>query len=188
MPLSSLDVTPALVVIDLQKGIVGIPAAHPTAGIVHRAAELARAFRAHGLPVVLVNVTGRAPGRTEVQFPVRALPPDWSELTPELDPQPSDLLIGKHCWGAFLGTSLDATLRERDVTQIVLAGISTSIGVESTARSAYDLGYNVVLVADAMTDRSAEAHRHSTETIFPRLGEICSTAELLHALAQKAPR
>jgi len=61
--------------------------------------------------------------------------------------------------------------------------VATSIGVESTARSAYDLGYNIVLVLDAMTDRSAEAHQFSVEKIFPRLGETTTTEEVLKQLA-----
>ena len=84
--------------------------------------------------------------------------------------------------GAFIGTSLDEYLRERGVTQVFLAGIATSSGVEATARSAYDLGYNVVLVVDAMTDRDPEAHRHSVEKVFPRLGETTTTDEVLLAV------
>jgi nicotinamidase-related amidase len=171
MPLTQLDNIPALVVIDLQKGIVGVPTAHPAREIVARAARLAQAFRELGLPVVLVNVSGRAAGRTESEAPKFAFQADWSELVPELAAVPTDLRITKQRFGAFLGTSLDADLRKRGVTQIVLAGISTSIGVESTARSAYDLGYNVTLVVDAMTDRSPEMHRHSVEKVFSRLGE-----------------
>jgi nicotinamidase-related amidase len=187
MPLTQLDPGAALVVIDLQKGIVGTPAAHPVAEIVGRAAQLARAFRERGLPVVFVRVTGAAPGRTDAGPRNFSFPADWSELVPELEQQPSDHVIVKQRMGAFLGTSLDADLRERGVTQIFLAGISTSIGVESTARSAYDLGYNVVLVVDAMTDRSLENHDHSVEKIFPRLGETETTANVLAMLA-KMPR
>lgn len=185
MPLTTLDPMPALVLIDLQKGIVGMPTAHPSADVVHRAAGLARAFRERGLPVVLVNVAGAAPGRTQTPRRSLELPPDWTDLAPELDAQPGDLRITKQRWGAFLGTELDATLRQRGVTQIVLGGISTSAGVESTARSAYDLGYNVVLVTDAMTDRSAEAHNYCVESILPRLGETCAAADMLQALAQR---
>jgi nicotinamidase-related amidase len=68
------------------------------------------------------------------------------------------------------------------VTEILLAGISTSVGVESTARSAYDLGYNVVFVSDAITDRDADNHRHSIEKIFPRLGQIDTTENVLKML------
>ncbi len=170
MPLTKLDTTVALVVIDLQKGIVGMPTVHPAGEIIGRVAQLARAFRQRGLPVVLVNVAGRAPGRTEAGIPKFSFPPDWAELVPELEQHPSDYTVTKQRWGAFLGTSLDDYLRKRGVTQIVLAGISTSIGVESTARSAYDLGYNVALAVDAMTDRDADAHRHSVENDFSPAG------------------
>ncbi len=182
MPLTTLDAHAALIVIDLQKGVVGLPTVHPTAEIVDRAARLARAFRKRGLPVVLVNVTGRAPGRTDAGSAKFSLPPDWSELVPELEQHPHDHLVTKQRWGAFIGTSLDDYLRQRGVTQVFIIGVSTSVGVESTARSAYDHGYNVVLVVDAMTDRDADAHRHRVEKIFPRLGETDTTSNVLKLL------
>jgi nicotinamidase-related amidase len=182
MPLTRLDTITALVVIDLQKGIVDRPAAHPIRDVVDRSAQLARAFRQRGLPVVLVNVSGPAPGRTDAGRPNLSFPPDWTELVPELEQHPDDYLVTKQCWGAFLGTNLDDSLRQRGVTQIVLTGVATSVGVESTARSAHDLGYNVTLVLDAMTDRDAEAHRFSVEKIFPRLGETATTSEVLTLL------
>ena len=184
MPLTKLDTISALVVIDLQKGIVGLPTVHPAGEIVGRSARLARAFRDRGLPVVLVNVAGPAPGRTDAGMPKFSFPPDWTELVPELEQQPGDHLVTKQRWGAFLGTDLDDYLRRRGATQVVLAGVATSIGVESTARSAYDLGYNVTLVVDAMTDRDAGAHSHSVEKIFPRLGETASTGEVLKWLQE----
>lgn len=182
MPLTQLDPTAALIVIDLQKGVTSFTAELGSADVVKHAAELAAAFRERGLPVALVNVTGRAPGRTDQGFPNRALPPDWAELMPELDAQPSDILITKQRIGAFLGTELDAKLRERGVTQVFMAGISTSVGVESTARSAFDLGYNVVFVSDAMTDMNPAAHKHSIEVMFPRLGEVETTENVLKAV------
>jgi nicotinamidase-related amidase len=185
MPLTKLDPIPALVVIDLQKGIVGMPTVHPIGEIVTRTAQLARAFRQRGLPVVLVNVTGMAPGRTDAGMPKFAFPPDWTELVPELNQQPNDHLITKQRWGAFIGTSLHDDLRQRGVTQIVLTGVATSIGVESTARSAYDHGYNVALVVDAMTDRDADSHRHAIEKIFPRLGETVKADDLLKLLEKR---
>jgi nicotinamidase-related amidase len=182
MQLTKLDHVAALVVIDLQKGMTGIPAAHPIAEIIDRSAQLARAFRERGLPVVLVNVSGMAPGRTEAPRPNYSLPADWAELVPELDAQPGDIRITKQRWGAFLGTSLDQDLRARGVTQVFITGVATSIGVESTARNAYDLGYNVVLPIDAMTDRSAEGHAHSIAKVFPRLGETATTEAVLKLL------
>jgi nicotinamidase-related amidase len=182
MPLSQLDTTAALIVIDLQKGIVGLPTAHPTAEIVDRSAQLARAFRQRALPVVLVNVTAAAPGRTDTARPKFAFPDNWAELVPELDQQPSDLLISKQRVGAFIGTALDEHLRQRGVTQIFLAGVATSAGVEATARSAYDHGYNVVLVVDAMTDMSTDAHQNCIEKVFPRIGETDTTENVLKFL------
>ena len=184
MPLTQLDDKCALIVIDLQKGIVSADTAHPSSQIVERAARLAQAFRQKHRPVFLVNVTGGAPGRTDAGPSNLARPSDWAELVPELDHQPSDHLISKQRWGAFLGTSLDKDLRALGVTQIVLVGISTSIGVESTARSAYDLGYNVVVVVDAVTDRVAAAHDNSVTKIFPRLGETAFTQEVLRVLQE----
>lgn len=184
MPMT-LDTVAALVVIDLQKGIVGMPTVHPAADIVARSAALAGAFRAAGLPVVLVNVTGGAPGRTAVAWPAGSRPEDWTELVPELHAQAGDILVTKQRWGAFTGTILDGELRKRGATQIVLAGIATSFGVESTARFAHELGYNVVLITDAMTDRDPDAHQRALEKIFPRLGELATTDELLAALQRR---
>lgn len=189
MPLTTLDPHTALVVIDLQKGIVSLPTAHDADTVVQRSAALAEAFRAAGQPVVLVNVTGGAPGRTDQQQTGGARPEpaaDWAELVEELGVQPEDHLVTKQTFGAFTGTSLEQYLRERGVTQVVLTGISTSVGVESTARFAHELGFNVVLVTDAMTDRSRESHDHSVASIFPRLGETATTSEVLAALAGRA--
>ena len=184
MPLTQLDPKSALVVIDLQKGIVGFPLAHPVSEIVANAAALVGAFRQKGLPVVLVNVVGGAPGRTDVGAHTGAFPPDWADLIPELDVQPSDILISKGTLGAFHGTALDMRLRRAGVTQVVLVGIATSIGVEGTARAAHEHGYNVTLVKDAMTDLSAEAHHRSVSIVFPHIGEIADTKDVLAKLGQ----
>jgi len=183
MPLSQLDDNAALIVIDLQKGVCGLPLLHPASQIVARASQLAGAFRKRGLPVVLVNVAGRAPGRTEAGMPKFAFPPNWTDLVPELNAQAGDYLVTKQRVGAFIGTSLDEYLHQQVVTQVFLCGIATSSGVEATARSAFDLGYNVVLVVDATTDRDAEFHQHSVEKIFPRLGETEITNNILKVLA-----
>ena len=182
MPLTQLDSTAALIVIDLQKGITSLTVERGSAEVVARSAELAAAFRERNLPVVLVNVVGRAPGRVDQGFGNRAFAPDWADLVPELDAQSSDILISKKCVGAFLGTDLDAKLKERGVTQLFMTGIATGSGVESTARNAYDLGYNVVFISDAMTDIHPAAHKHSIEGIFPRIGEVDTTENVLKAL------
>jgi nicotinamidase-related amidase len=186
MPLTKLDDTAALIVIDLQKGVLGLPTVHPVNEIVDRSARLARAFREQGLPVVLVNASGMAPGRTDFGRPKFSFPADWTELVLQLEQHPDDHIVTKQRWGAFLGTTLDDDLRRRGVTQVVFTGIATSMGVESTARSAYDLGYNVALVVDAMTDLQADSHRHSIENIFPRLGESAATDDVLKLLQKQA--
>lgn len=183
MPLTAMDDQPALVVIDLQKGLRDAPTAHPMGEIIAQAASLAAAFRRHSLPVVLVTVAGGAPGRTEA--PSRSdftPPPEWIELVEELDTQPEDHLITKYRRSAFHDTSLDSYLRAGGVTQLVIAGMSTTSGVESTARAAYDHGYHVVLATDAMTDPDADAHAHSIRRVFPKLGETATTTEILDML------
>jgi nicotinamidase-related amidase len=182
MPLSQLDANAALIVIDLQKGITAFPTVHPAADIIAHSAELARAFRQRGLPVGLVNVTAGAPGRTEAGIPKVTRGPDWAELVPELGPSASDILVTKRSWGAFTNTALNDELHRRGVTQVFVTGISTSAGVESTARSAHEHGYHVVLVTDAMTDRDPDNHRHAIEKIFPRVGETATTSEVLQRL------
>src|SRR5664279_2015205 len=159
----------ALVVIDLQRGIVQIPAApRPAADVVARAAQMARALRAAGGTVVLVRVTPSPDLKDSLKpitdAPPRAAatpPPEWSELMPELKPEPNDILITKRQWGAFYGTELDLQLRRRGVDTIILCGISTSIGVESTARDAFERSYNQIFVEDAMGARDPEEHRHN---------------------------
>lgn len=195
MTISSIDENAALVVIDLQKGIVAGPKAHPAEQVVANAARPAEAFREQSLPVVLVNVAGGAPGRTDFDYgdddeedEDEDQLAEWIELVPELGAQPSDLRVTKLCWGAFTGSSLHATLQDLGVTQIVLAGINTQIGVETTARSAYELGYHVVLAADAMTSGDAQAHENTVHRIFPRLGEVGTTDDVLKLLNLRGSR
>jgi nicotinamidase-related amidase len=182
MTVTTLDPKTALVIIDLQNGIVSIPAAHPIGEVVKHAAALADAFRGHNLSVVLVNVAGAAPGRTEQARNLGELPAGWTDLVPELSQKPQDHLVTKRTWGAFTDTDLDRHLRMLGVTQVVIAGVATSAGVESTARHAHELGYHVTLAVDAMTDRSAEAHANSIARIFPRLGETGETHEIIKLL------
>jgi nicotinamidase-related amidase len=184
MPVTALDPRTALIVVDLQKGIAGMPGAHRMAGVVERSAALADAFRARNLPVVLVNVDATAPGRTQQAARMSTFPPEFAELLPELNRQPSDHLVTKRTWGAFTGTDLEAYLKAQGVTQVVVTGVATSAGVESTARFAHELGFNVTLATDAMTDMSPEAHENSVTRIFPRMAETGTTDEILALLGK----
>ncbi|MDN3356166.1 hydrolase [Actinomadura sp. DC4] len=191
MSVTTLDPHTALVVIDLQNGVVTAPGTpHPVGEVVARTVELAEAFRADGAPVVLVRVTfspdgaDAVPGRTQAPRRTGTPPEGWDAIVDALAGHPEDIVVTKRNWGAFHGTDLDLQLRRRGVTQIVLAGVATSIGVESTARAAHEHGYHVTLATDAMTDLDADAHHNSVERIFPRLGETGTTAEILELVAK----
>ncbi len=183
MPLTALDPTTALIVIDLQKGIVNGRFIHPIGEIVERTRALIDAFRAKKLPVVLVNVTGRPPGSTE-QGPrtSTSLAEGWTDFLPELDQQPSDIVVTKRSWGAFATTDLERQLRARGVTQVVVTGVVTSGGVEATARQAWEQGFNVSLVLDAITDVREAAHEYSISNVFPRVGETGSAKKVISLL------
>ncbi|MBB5319077.1 cysteine hydrolase family protein [Tunturibacter empetritectus] len=182
MAITSLDPKTALVIIDLQNGIVAMPTAHPVGEVVKQASALAGAFRRYDLPVVLVNVSAGAPGRTEQAPRVREFPAGWTDLVPELNQQPEDHAVTKRTWGAFTGTGLEERLKKLGVTQVVIVGVATSSGVESTARQAHECGFNVTLAVDAMTDFNLDAHTNSIMRIFPRLGETGTTREILDRL------
>lgn len=182
MTLTTLDPKTALIVVDLQKGIVSYPTVHPVVDVVKHASALADAFRRHRMPVVLVNVGGTPSGRTEQARPGGERPAGWADLVPELGQQPEDHTVTKRTWGAFTNTDLEDYLKKRSVTQVVIAGVATSMGVESTARQAHEHGFNVTLAVDAMTDMSAEAHTNSITRIFPRLGETGTTRQIIDLL------
>ena len=185
MPITTLDPRSALVVIDLQKGLLGYPTLHPIPEIVERASRLAAAFRRHALPVVLVAAAGRAPGRTDQPRRTLDMPPGWTDIVPELGQQADDLAITKRSPSAFGDTPLAARLRDLGVTQVVVVGVASSNGVEATARAAYDLGFHVTLPLDAITDTDPQAHDHSAARIFPRIAETGSTADVLALLATR---
>ena len=188
MPATALDSKTALVVIDLQKGLSQYPTLHPFSQIVANTARLAEAFRRAELPVVLVNVAFSADGgdriRTRTETPPRSMPssPEFYQLVPELGPQPGDLLITKRQPSAFYGTELDLQLRRRQVTGIVLTGVASSIGVDSTARAAHERAYNITFASDAITDVDPAAHEFAMKKMFPRVGEIDTTEALLALL------
>ena len=184
MTLTVLDPKTALIVIDLQKGIVS-RAAGGMGAVVKQAAALAQAFRRHNLPVVLVNVAGMAPGRTEQARGLPALPAGWTDLIPELNQQPRDHVVTKRTPGAFTNTGLEAHLRALGVTQVVIVGVATSNGVEVTARQAYELGFNVTLAVDAMTDMQADAHAWSVTRVFPKIGETGTTQDIIDLLEER---
>jgi nicotinamidase-related amidase len=181
--------TTALIVIDLQHGIVARQAApHSAADVVSRCAKLAKAFREAGALVVLVHVGFSDDDGDRLKPAADSAPPalpraaDWSELVPELDRQPGDIVILKRQWGAFYGTALDLQLRRRGIRTLVYGGIATNFGVESTARDAYERGFEQLFVEDAMSGLTEGAHAFAVTTIFPRMGRVRSTEDVLAAI------
>jgi nicotinamidase-related amidase len=168
----------ALVLIDLQNGIVtGDKGPRSGAEVVATAKKLAVRFRAVGAPVVLVHVgfrdSAELPSRSvdKPSLPKGPSPPAFYEFAEGLR-HDGDITILKHHWGAFTGTDLDLQLRRRNVRTVVIGGIATNMGVESTARAAWELSYNVILVEDATASRSTELHRFAIENIFPQISRV----------------
>jgi nicotinamidase-related amidase len=183
-----LDPATALILIDLQHGITALPTVDPSDQIVARGARLADAFRAHKKLVVATRVAFSPDGgdvlktRTAANRAGPTPTPDYGEFRSELKLGNGDIPITKRGWNAFYGTELDLELRRRQITGIVLAGISTSIGVESAARAANERGYELTIVTDAVTDTARGAHLNSLEVIFPRIAELATTDDVLSAL------
>lgn len=191
--METLELVPArtaLVAIDLQNLVVAFPAQPREAKVViENTARLASALRARGGFVVWVRVAFAADGKDrlhpacdQVMAMPGVLPDRPADLAPGVPVQPSDHLVTKRQWGAFYGTDLDLQLRRRGIDTIVLTGISTCYGVESTARAAFELGYEQILVEDAMAARSAAEHEHTVTRIFPRLGRVRSTEVVLSVI------
>jgi nicotinamidase-related amidase len=189
MPELSIDrKTTALVVIDLQKGIARNPALRPrpASEVIGNAVRLLDACHKHNMPVFLVRVV-RTPETTLKVISDSTIsrpepPPDWAEFVPEIGPAPSDVMITKRQWGAFYGTDLDLQLRRRGISTIILCGIATDYGVESTARFAYEYGYQQIFAEDAMASMSDEQHHAAVNFIFKRMGRVRSTAEILMSM------
>lgn len=185
--------TTALVLIDLQKGILPFAGGpHTAQQVLDNATELAIRFRKLGAPVVMVRVGWsdsfdealKQPVDIPAAAPEGGLPASWWEFPEQLGVTDSDLLVIKRQWGAFYGTDLDLQLRRRGIKSIVLAGISTNIGVESTARNAWEHGYELVIAEDACSAHNNDHHQSSVQFIFPRISRVRSTAEVLAALPE----
>lgn len=182
--------TTALVLIDLQEGILPFAGGpHRAEEVVSRAAMLAEKFRALGAPVILVRVGwskdfAEAPKQAvDAANAGAALPENWWDYPVALGVKPGDIEVTKRQWGAFYGTDLEMQLRRRGIDTIVLAGISTNIGVESTARNAWELGFNLVIAEDVCSAGSTEQHNGSLNWIFPRIAKVRQSGDIIAALS-----
>lgn len=178
----------ALVVIDLQEGILPFAGGPYTAdAVVAQAARLANKCRQQGSLVVMVRAGWMQYAEAlkqpvDAQAPAHPLPDNWWVFPQALGKQDSDLTVIKHQWGAFYGTDLELQLRRRGIDTIILCGISTNIGVESTARNAWEMGFNLVIAEDACSAASTDQHQGSMTHIFPRIARVRRTEEILNAL------
>ncbi|MCM3882912.1 isochorismatase family protein [Frankia sp. R82] len=194
MPLTHLTSDVALVMIDLQYGIVGMPIApNPAGAVVARSARLAEAFRAAGRPVFAVRVDHGPDGGAALRTPVDRpgvppnLDPHWSTLVDELGVRPGDIVITKRQWSAFHGTDLDDQLRRRGVRDVVVTGLVTTLGVESSVRQSWEHGYRTIVVADAISGPSAEEHDAALRWVLPRISQVDDTDAVLDHLAKTFP-
>jgi nicotinamidase-related amidase len=180
--------TTALVVIDLQNAIVARAVApHAASDVVQRSAALAASLRQRGGTVVYVRVLiGETLSQTADKprpRPSAPPPPEASEIVADAGFQPGDVIVTKRQWGAFYGTDLDLQLRRRGIRSLIMTGIATNFGVESTARDAQERSYELIFAEDAMSSLSAEMHAFVVENIFPVMGRVRSTEEILAALS-----
>jgi nicotinamidase-related amidase len=188
--ISILPTSTALVLIDLQTGILSIPTEPiPVNTVISNARKLVDACRASDILVIYVRVAfspdkrnALKPDADEPAPSFTNLPSNWSDIVKELDVKENDLLITKRQWGAFYGTELDLELRRRGVSTLILGGVSTNFGVESTARDAYERGFNLIFASDAMSSRAASDHEFPLKRIFPRIGKVRTTSEILSTI------
>lgn len=182
----------ALVLIDMQKGLLALPLApHTASQMIDTSTRLARSVAEAGGTVVLVRVhfdegLAAAPkGQTDVPLaiPSGGIPTDWAEIAPELIAVRPHVIITKRHWSAFYGTELDLQLRRRGITHIVLGGQMTNFGVESTARDAWQHNYTVVLAEDASNSFREDLHRFAIKHTLPRVALVRSSAEIIAALS-----
>jgi len=194
--ITTIDKQTALILIDLQKGLVKTDMGYPMKDVLQKASMLIDVFRSANLPIVIVNINplGAAWTKARVERPSQGrvmqilekvtMPlVGFTDIVPEIIVHPEDILIEKRSWNAFFQTPLEMELRKLGITEIVLAGISTSRAVESTARTANELGYNLIFATDAMIDKVKDAHENSIKNIFPRIGELGTVMEITKKMA-----
>lgn len=181
----------ALVLIDIQNGTLAMPLApYDRQTLVANAAALGNAFAAANIPIIKVRIAFSPDGGDRLTQPVDqpmilpegGFPPDWSEFAEEIDALPDILTLSKRNWSAFYGTDLDLQLRRRKIDTIVLAGIATNFGVESTARDAWQHGYAVVVAEDACTSLREALHQTAITGTLPRVSRVRAGCEIIAAI------
>ena len=183
MPATQLDAVTALIVVDLQALTLGNARVVSAEDVVARAARLMEAFHTRKLPVVIATSTGTPAGRTTYAPGGRDWPEEATALAPGLPVSQTDIAVSRHGLSVFADPSLEQQLRERGVTHVVIVGLVTSFGVESSARAAYDLGFTVTVVSDAVSDLRAEPHENALRNVLPVVGTVVTTDQVIDALS-----
>jgi nicotinamidase-related amidase len=192
--ISILELDPrrtALILIDPQQWTLGMPIAPQSAAmVVNNAERIGTALRRAGGIVVLTRAAFsegyadmlRAPVDLQLKVPPGGIPPEALAFDPVVERMGYDLVLTKRQWSAFYGTELDLQLRRRAIDTVLLGGVMTNFGVESTARDAWQHNHSVIAVADMCSSLNADMHRFSIEHILPRISRVRSTRDILHAL------
>ncbi|WP_448951894.1 hydrolase [Labrys neptuniae] len=185
----------ALVMIDLQNWIVSRPVApHSGDDVVDRSLRIAKALRKAGGTVVLVRVlfsdgyrdVVKTPVDSPLVLPENRMPPEAVAFDARLNPAKVDVVITKRQWSAFHGTELDLQLRRRGIDTVIVSGIATNFGVESTVRDAFAYNYAAIVAEDATSSFSPEMHRFAIDHVLPRVARIRSSGMIIDAINDKA--
>lgn len=181
--------TTALVVVDLQNFTLAMNTVPiPTSDVLANNIRLAQACRKAGIQVVLVRVgheDAKVPHPsplTDASFSGFQFGPGAKEIPPELGPEEGDIIVDKYNWGAFHGTNLDTHLRRRGIRTLIVTGLVTNIGVDTTLRHAQERGYDQVMVSDAVAAMTQEEHDYTLKFVAPKLARVRTTDEVLAAL------
>jgi nicotinamidase-related amidase len=177
----------ALAVIDMQKyftGPEGKAYLSAAPAILPNVAALAKAFREAGCPVIFTRHGHRRDGDAGLMgswWKGRLLYEDdpQAELAEEIEREAEDIVIRKEYYDAFEKTGLERTLSDADVKTLVICGVMTDLCVETTARRAFTLGYQPVIVEDATASKNDELHRAALTTLAHGFAYIETTRCLL---------
>ncbi|MEU4315266.1 cysteine hydrolase [Nocardia sp. NPDC024068] len=179
MPITEIPPATALVVIDMQSGTLPNARAVTADRLLDRVALLLAGFRKAERTVVHLIATGTPDGRTTYADTGQSWSAEQTVIPPEAAPAGNEPLLRRRGWSGFAGTDLEQRLRAAGVTTVVVAGLATTFGVESTARDAYDLGFDVVVAADAVSDPDPAGQERSLTRVFPVLGRVATADEIL---------
>lgn len=195
---------PALVISECQRGLIDPTVATLMAPLAEQAEqrsiaprinELAAAFRAIGAPVAHCTIVPAADYEGyAVSSPLAGATKKIGEMRegelaveihPAIVPEHGDIMVPRRtAMTSFHGTSLEDELRARDVTTVVVVGISTNIAVPGTTLEAVNRGFNAVVVEDCIAGTSEEIHRFVVANLIPPLAAVTSSSDVIAALAQ----